>query len=95
LAVITDVIDQNWVLADGRAFPGGMMRAPVNLKDISLTHLKLRWAMASVTSFFESLSPKKMLSTSGARQQWLAAWSFCENERSTSYRIVAHTSCGR
>jgi DUF917 family protein len=27
LAVITDVIDQNWVLADGRAFPGGMMRA--------------------------------------------------------------------
>jgi len=42
LAVITDVIDQNWVLADGRAFPGGMMRAPVNLKDISLTHLKLK-----------------------------------------------------
>ena len=42
LAVITDVIDHNWVTADGRAFEGGMVRAPVNIKDLALTHMKLK-----------------------------------------------------
>jgi len=42
LAVITDVIDHNWVVADGRAFEGGMVRGCVNIKDLALTHLKLK-----------------------------------------------------
>mgnify|MGYP001083159316 CR=1 FL=1 len=42
LAVITDIIDHNWIFADGRAFPNGMKRGPLNIKDIALTHMKLK-----------------------------------------------------
>lgn len=42
LAVITDIIDHNWIFADGRAFPNGMKRGAVNIKDIALTHMKLK-----------------------------------------------------
>merc|ERR1719223_568299 len=42
LAVITDVVDQNWIFCDGRAFENGMDRGCVNVKDISLTHLKIK-----------------------------------------------------
>eukprot|EP01001_Neometanema_parovale_P010646 NODE_6882_length_810_cov_805.490539_g6646_i0.p1 GENE.NODE_6882_length_810_cov_805.490539_g6646_i0~~NODE_6882_length_810_cov_805.490539_g6646_i0.p1 ORF type:complete len:204 (+),score=59.94 NODE_6882_length_810_cov_805.490539_g6646_i0:60-671(+) len=70
LAVITDVIDQNWVLADGRCVrqlhgAKAMKRQAINIKNIRLTHM-----MVKMHHGLNTRSLRKLCDEAKIMEQW-------------------------
>eukprot|EP01010_Urceolus_cornutus_P000933 NODE_1443_length_913_cov_486.510417_g1114_i0.p1 GENE.NODE_1443_length_913_cov_486.510417_g1114_i0~~NODE_1443_length_913_cov_486.510417_g1114_i0.p1 ORF type:complete len:247 (-),score=53.42 NODE_1443_length_913_cov_486.510417_g1114_i0:101-841(-) len=67
LAVITDVIDHNYVLCDGRCL-GGSLRAARNIKDLGLTDIKIRIGHGIRHRYL-----KKKVEEAKVQEQWNAS----------------------